>query len=67
MIASTALMAPDHLRRTAGEINDRAFAFDAYPHANRNFLVADAVVVKRVFRFVIPVGNRSDRATHQPR
>ena len=49
------------LRIGSGKIDRRALAFNRDLHADRDRLVGDSVVVEKVFGFVGPVGNRSDR------
>src|SRR5205823_5355796 len=46
------------LGSAAGEINARALAFDCDRDANRNFGIADAVIVERVFSFITAIRNR---------
>src|SRR5258707_14334154 len=54
------------LRRTAAEINSRSRTSDANSHLNWNRCVRHAVVVERVDSFVVTVGYRCDRMTHEP-
>ena len=53
-----------HLWRAAGEINTRAIVFNGNAHANRNFFVADPIIVERVLSRVTTIRNGDNRATH---
>src|ERR1700681_3917726 len=53
-----------HLRRTPGEIDLRAIAFDGDMNANRDFAAADAVIIKRVTGFITAIRDLFDGMPH---
>src|SRR5712691_3696261 len=54
------------LRRAAAEINQCSRTIDVNSYLNWNWCVRYAVIVERVNSFVVTVGYRRNRMTHEP-
>src|SRR5262249_11167096 len=58
---------PADLRRTAREINFRLLPDNLYSDGDWRRVIRFAVVVQKIFRLIDSIGNRGERAPHQPR
>ena len=66
-VEQSLISAAGNLGRAPGKINARSIVLDGHAHANRDFAVADTVIIQGVLRPVGAIRDRGNRAAHHAR